>query len=400
MKYISSLDGLRGAAALLVVLFHYFPRTSAGPFGVLASFGWMGVDIFFVLSGFLITSILYEQRGAEHYFRNFYMRRLLRLSPLYYALFAVVLLLTPWLHIHWRPLQWAIFFYGANIVLPLDDSLAQIGPFQVYHLWSLAIEEQFYLIWPWILGSRLSKESLKKICVVGIVAALLLRLVMLHAHVYTLWIYQSLPSRMDALLMGALLALIPRPSLRTAKMAGFAGLLVFGATVAAGHSAFFQSRPIQGLGYSALGVLAASILTMNLYPATIASRIFSWKILRFYGRYSYGLYLWHYFFLQQYGALKLWVSHRVGSPRLADAISFLLMFLGSTLIAVASYWWIEQPFLRLKHRFASPGTVPALSGDGQEFRGGEALEPKLQTAPGLDGVEHNLVIDGVLGGPA
>jgi peptidoglycan/LPS O-acetylase OafA/YrhL len=87
MRYVASLDGLRGAAVLFVVFFHYFPRAGTGPLGFLASAGWMGVDIFFVLSGYLITRILYEQRGAEHYFRNFYMRRVLRLFPGYYSLF-------------------------------------------------------------------------------------------------------------------------------------------------------------------------------------------------------------------------------------------------------------------------------------------------------------------------
>ena len=351
MKYIASLDGLRGAAVLLVVLFHYFPRPGTGPIGLLSSAGWMGVDIFFVLSGYLITSILYEQRGAEDYFRNFYMRRALRLFPLYFFLFLLALVLTPFLHIHWRMLQVPMLFYGANLVLPFDNSLGWVGPFNFFHVWSLAVEEQFYLIWPWIVGGNLSQAKLRRVCIAGVVAAPLLRVVLLSFHVKPWWIYQSLLTRMDPLLMGALLALSPQPSLRLARVAGGAALLALGILVWSGHSAFFLARPMQGLGYSALACFSASALMMSLYPATIAHRICSSKVLRFYGQHSYGLYLWHYFFSQQFGALKTWITERIHTPLLAAAVSFALILLCSTAIAVASYRWLELPFLRLKRRF-------------------------------------------------
>jgi peptidoglycan/LPS O-acetylase OafA/YrhL len=96
--------------------------------GPLASAGWLRVDIFFVLSGNLITSILYEQRRAEDYFRNFYMRRVLRLFPLYYFVFLIALVLTPFLHIDWRLLQFPMLLYGANLVLPFDNSIGWLGP--------------------------------------------------------------------------------------------------------------------------------------------------------------------------------------------------------------------------------------------------------------------------------
>ncbi|HEY0163702.1 MAG TPA: acyltransferase [Edaphobacter sp.] len=379
MKHVVSLDGLRGAAALMVVAFHYLPRTGTGPFGQLASFGWIGVDIFFVLSGFLITSILYEQRGAEHYFRNFYMRRMLRLSPLYYFLFVMALVLTPVLHISWRPMQLAMLVYATNFILPVDDSLAKLGPFDLFHLWSLAVEEQFYLLWPWLVGSRLSKQSLQRICVAGIIAAPLLRLAMLHEHFQTLWLYQSLPARMDALLMGALLALVPRPSLRSAWLAAVVALGVFGATVAVGHSAFFQSPPIQGVGYSALAVLAGSILTMSLYPGSVAGRIFSLRPLRFYGRYSYGLYLWHYLFLGPFTSLRQWIVGHMASAWLGGMVSFAVTLLLSTLIALVSYHALEAPFLRLKKWFG----VSTLAGKGKESGRGKTEDAELETAPGL-----------------
>lgn len=382
VRHISSLDGLRGAAALMVVFFHYFPRHGAGPLSQLTSFGWAGVDIFFVLSGFLITGILYEQRGAEHYFRNFYIRRLLRLSPVYYVLFAVALLSAVFMHLPIRPLHVAMIFYGANFVLPIDDSLAKVGAFEMFHVWSLSLEEQFYLVWPWLVGGKLSKETLKKICIGGIVLAPILRLIMLHEHARTLWLYQSLPARMDALLMGALLALIPLPRLRTAWMVAGGALLAFAVTVWAGHTAFFQSRPIQGLGYSALAFFSASLLTMSLHPTTVVSRIFSSKLLRFYGKYSYGLYLWHYFLLLQFERMQAWIGGRIPSATVGALVSFVAILLISTVIAVLSYRLIEQPFLRLKDRFAAK-PASAVSGKRKEARGGEAEDAELETAPGL-----------------
>src|SRR5262249_22300996 len=146
------------------------------------SMGWMGVDIFFVLSGYLITSILLEQRGEAHFFRNFYMRRVLRLFPLYYFLFLVAAVLTPFLHVHWRPAHLALMFYGANVVLPFDNSIGSLGPLNLFHVWSLSVEEQFYLIWPWLVGSSLSKGTLRRVCLAGIVAAPVLRLVLLYGH--------------------------------------------------------------------------------------------------------------------------------------------------------------------------------------------------------------------------
>ncbi|HMF63505.1 MAG TPA: acyltransferase [Edaphobacter sp.] len=351
MKHVASLDGVRGVAVLSVVLFHFFPRSGTGPFGMLASAGWIGVDIFFVLSGFLITTILYEQRGAENYFRNFYVRRVLRLFPLYYFLLLGALLLAPFLHVQWRLGHLAMLFYGANLVLPFDNSLGTIGPFDFFHVWSLAVEEQFYLVWPWLVGSQLKRGTLRNICIAGILLSPLLRFALLHVHAQPWLIYQSLPTRMDSLLVGAALALIPLPSLRTARITGAAALAVCSVLVWLGHSMFFLSRPIQGAGYSALALLSGSILVLSFYPTTIVHRVCSWNVLRFYGKYSYGLYLWHYLFLAQFGWLAKWVREHVPVPFVAGVLSFGSILLCSTLLAVASYRLIERPFLQLKRRF-------------------------------------------------
>src|SRR5260370_1815186 len=295
-------------------MFHFLQRQGVGYLGVLASCGWIGVDIFFVLSGFLITSILYEQRGAENYFRNFYMRRLLLLLPLYYFLLLGSFLLTPLFHIHWKLGHLAMLFYGANFVLPFDSSLSIIGPFDFFHVWSLEVEEQFYMIWPWLVGSRLKRGKLQNICLAGIFVAPALRFLLLHVDVQPWFIYQSLPTRMDSLLVGAALALIPLPSLRTARIVGAAALLVYGLLTWWGHSMFFLSRPIQGAGDRALALRSGSLLVLSCCPTTIVHRVCSWSVLRFYGKYSYVLYLWHYLFSKSFGILTVWVQRRRWAP--------------------------------------------------------------------------------------
>ncbi len=127
--------------------------------------GWMGVDLFFVLSGFLITGILLDTRELPGYFKNFYVRRALRIFPLYYTMLAVLFLLTPWLHLQWHTGHIAYLFYAGNIAYNLNPDLAQVRPAVSFlHLWSLAVEEQFYLIWPLVVLMVSSRRRLAWIC--------------------------------------------------------------------------------------------------------------------------------------------------------------------------------------------------------------------------------------------
>jgi hypothetical protein len=139
VKHIESLDGLRGVAILLVFFFHYLPRNPHNPLSWIASLGWTGVDLFFVLSGFLITGILYDTRQSSNFFQVFYARRALRLFPLYFLAVGLVLFVAGLLHI---PTGWkAILFYtyGANILLGLGNWAPNFTPyFNCVHFWSLA----------------------------------------------------------------------------------------------------------------------------------------------------------------------------------------------------------------------------------------------------------------------
>src|SRR6202795_1240617 len=161
LAHYQALDGFRGLAILLVFAFHAFHSThfSSLPARVLEWFGsggWMGVDLFFVLSGFLITGILTKSVGLPRYFRNFYIRRSLRIFPLYYGVLLLLLALTPLLHLEWHRGHLTYLVYCQNIggvLNPIEIEYLQPSV-NLSHLWSLAVEEQYYLLWPvtiWLL---------------------------------------------------------------------------------------------------------------------------------------------------------------------------------------------------------------------------------------------------------
>ena len=146
--YYPALDGLRGVAILLVIIYHNFNFINQ------SQFGWLGVDLFFVLSGFLITTILLNDAGSPHFLKNFFIRRILRIFPLYFLCLIIFLILFPFLGLYKKELsffianQWWLWTYLQNWLYSLfltDDAK------MLTHLWSLAVEEQFYLIWPFII---------------------------------------------------------------------------------------------------------------------------------------------------------------------------------------------------------------------------------------------------------
>jgi peptidoglycan/LPS O-acetylase OafA/YrhL len=171
--YYGSFNGIRGLAVLSVFFEHYATYVHLSP---LESFSWTGVDLFFVLSGFLITGILYDSLGGPRFFRNFYIRRALRIFPVFYGFFLLLFLLTPLLHLRYDVHLLSFFFYVGNLVTPLAD-LVHRNPTVIFmhrhgstfavcnigHLWSLCVEEQFYLIWPAVVWFARDRRKLMTI---------------------------------------------------------------------------------------------------------------------------------------------------------------------------------------------------------------------------------------------
>jgi peptidoglycan/LPS O-acetylase OafA/YrhL len=362
--HIQSLDGLRGIAILLVVFYHYLPRSAGNPVSAIAGLGWSGVDLFFVLSGFLITGILFDTRTALSRFSTFYARRALRLLPLYCLAVVVVLVGTHFLRGFRSWLDVPLFFYGANIVIAMPGANAVFPPyFDIRHFWSLALEEQFYSIWPLIVFLVPRRETLIKICLGGIALALLLRITLAAFGVSTWVLNTQLPTRMDSLLVGALIALGvrgPHPEKWLDRVVlwriALATALGIGAVIAVAKTLFWMSVPMSTLGYTLLASFYASLLALALIPGTVASRIGSNAILRFFGKYSYGLYVWHYLFIPVFSQWPGWFRSHIHPRVAADALCMIALLAVFTGMAFSSYWLFEFHFLKLKSRFKAVST--------------------------------------------
>lgn len=364
---IPALDGLRGAAILAVLFFHYGGGTLkqsrslfVGSLSMVIGFGWTGVDLFFVLSGFLISGILYDTCNRPRYYRNFYARRALRIFPAYYLLLAIYLLLTPFLHLHWKPEH--LFFlvylgYPAALVWP---DLQIISPYvAVTHIWSLSAEEQFYLVWPWMIAKLKNAKAILSACAVLGVAAILLRTIILASHrIDPAWAYGFLPCRMDALAVGAALAILVRSSSysRMQKWSTPVCITAVGVLViicGVRHSVDRYDSVIATFGYSVTAVAYGALLLGSLRTDSWLEHVFSSRLLRLFGKYSYGLYLYHLPLASVLHPLKQYLVAETNSF-LAGSVVYLVSALAINLIiAGLSFYLFESRILRLKGRFQS-----------------------------------------------
>lgn len=377
---ILALDGVRGVAVLAVLIYHFSGIPAAGlgaPTGFykewlrFSGVGWAGVDLFFVLSGFLITSILYDAKGpALAFFRNFYARRVLRIFPVYYALVIFMLFVLPWVisgeksaSATLRDNQLWLWFYLRNIGSLVDFQSVRGTGHLVGHLWSLAVEEQYYLVWP-VVVLLFSRRSLIVIAAVLVVAAVALRFAMVEQGYLTLQIYVFSPARMDGLAIGSGIALLVRGQRGRALLSAIA-LPVAGAALMGLVALFIYKSGLPpfdptvirvGLSLLAVffgGVVAAVVLAP---PASTLSRFFSWRPLTVLGKYSYALYVIHFPVIQllvRHTTFSREVSSWVGF-QLAGMIAIATVASAITLVLTLLSWkLLETPFLSLKSRFTS-----------------------------------------------
>jgi peptidoglycan/LPS O-acetylase OafA/YrhL len=374
---IPALDGLRGIAIILVMLHHFtYYRPTSGIDEQIVSvliFFWTGVDLFFVLSGFLITGILLDTRGRERYFSNFYARRILRIFPLYYLILFLALVVLPvFPAVHTvligqdasvdLPPQWPYWLYLTNF------SIADRGWVHgwVDVAWSLAIEEQFYLFWPlviWLCPPRL----VAWLCTAIFVAEVFARSGARANDVAVLPIYVITWFRLDGLVIGALLAVALRrgimPDLgRLAPIVvivGVAGLIAV--TILGGHT-WWWNRRMQQFGYSLIAVIAGAMLVGAITrPAdSLWPRMLSAGWLRAFGKYSYCLYLIH---LPVMRAVREWVFNPEETLAIAPWIGQVLFYPVAAAPAFALAWlswrFFEAPILRLKARFPYSRASPS-----------------------------------------
>lgn len=372
MRYLKSLDGIRAVAVFLVILYHY------GYCGA----GWVGVQVFFVLSGFLITRRLLEQeRGPlPSYLGHFYWRRFLRIFPLYYG----YLLAITGVYLIWgeprllRDIWPGLYSYTYNFtrLSPRDT-----GSWFFVHFWSLAIEEQFYLVWPLVvytcMGSRLRKIAVGLLVAGPIVrwatAAILARSGADPGQA-GLAVYVVTPSYIDAFGWGAVVAVfdstkVPRPG--WLLLAGFAAVLGLGLVNQMSLAAQGLRLPPSTLGfpehaihnfqhvwgYTAIAVVA-SLAIVTALRAGGFSRFFGSRPLAYVGRMSYGVYVFHLPVLRLF---RHFLPRNVVSWR---GLAVFCVCLAVTLVVSdLSYRFFESRFLGYKDRFARPRRPPGLPAD-------------------------------------
>jgi peptidoglycan/LPS O-acetylase OafA/YrhL len=370
-RHIPALDGVRGLALLLVLFIHLtITRSQALPDRLLhdvSRFMWSGVDLFFVLSGFLITGILFDSKESNRFFRNFYTRRTLRIFPLYYAVIFMAAIVIPMfdakfsLDAHglwnWTYLQnIGQCFFGAKHTTFTDVT------------WSLAIEEQYYLVWPLVVFC-LGRRALMRAALGMIVAACVCRAVMMARGSDPYYTYMFTISRLDGIALGSWIALAARSEgglsalVRPAKFVAAGAMLAITFASIFGGGVYLDSKGMQTVGYPAFAFLYGSILVLAVAGGnnSIAPKIFSNSILRWFGKYSYALYLFHYPICM---TLKVagFTPERfpaIGGSLLIGQCIFYVVVTGLSIVAALASWHLfEKHFLRLRDRVPTRAPAP------------------------------------------
>lgn len=360
---IVELDGLRGLAVSLV-LFHHLVIHSKITRDVfldlnifrLAASSWIGVDLFFVLSGFLITGILYDSKNANGYFRIFYSRRALRIFPLYFGILTFSLAVAPSL----LPgdAQFWFWTYLSNIYIVVQNGWPE--PPHLNHFWSLAIEEQFYLLWP-LAVLALGRRQLIRLSIACMILALVLR-VTLPMGMSPLDSYLLLPTRMDSLAAGAVVALLIRSDagrnfVRTWAAPGFYATSFLILALLISKRGLYEGDPlVRTLGFTLFAIAAASLIgsVVTANDKRWLGMGLSMRWLTQLGKYSYGIYVLHHpiiFVLRDAGFDARLFPQMFGSS-LPGVVIFAAVAGGITVIlAILSYHWWELPFLNMKDHF-------------------------------------------------
>jgi len=342
--HLPALDGLRAVAIGGVMVFHY----GLLPFG----FAKLGVSLFFVLSGFLITLLMLREHEATGTvsLKRFYARRALRIFPAYYVFLAVAF---GWMAFHGDAVPGALVLVSVFYVLNYAQASGSFRQTPVSHCWSLAIEEQFYLLWPFMLRTAWRRQMPVRALIAGVIVAICIwRTILAAADVGRGYYYFAFDTRFDTLLIGCALAVCARDewTQRAARVVSFgplAPLVTLGLLVLAQIMPYDLFRLT--LGNSVEALLLAVLLVQGLMLHQHALwRWLNWPVVRYLGTISYPLYLYH--------QLSGPIVDSLGQPRWA--VHLMLQVVLAVALAVTSYHVVEQPFLRLKLRLAARTSRP------------------------------------------
>ncbi len=340
-NYIPELDGLRGLAILAVFFFHCHQRLEGTPVYYASLWGWAGVGMFFVLSGFLITSILLATRDRPHYFHHFHARRALRVWPVYLLVLAIVYLNAPWFMAGsvWQSIKsapWVAYIFCVQNLFHLTLPPA-LGP-----TWALAIEEQYYIVWAPVVRWLRAPWMLATVLVAALVASPVIR----HANLHWMTPTNTL-IHLDGIALGSLVAVLfytVKLSRRAWLAIGLAAFVlgIAAAATVAGGTAFLDSALAVGFAGAMLAAIASTGARSPL------NAVLRRGPLVFYGRISYGLYMTHIAVFIFFG----WFDKRMDAYGIAGnlaVVGFRLVM--TTLVATALWYGFESQILKLKRYF-------------------------------------------------
>ena len=365
------LDSVRGVAILMVLFYHAL----ASQFGVgsftglpkmlisIAAPGWAGVNLFFVLSGFLITGILLDSKARANYYKRFYLRRALRILPAYYAVLLLVALLRRYALQEGQVPSWK--FLALSAIYLANVTVLFGVPMQYAVLWSLAVEEHFYFVWP-VVVRNFNRRAIAVVAIAVVVATTVARILTFQSghydsyHGYFTWLVA------DALALGALLAVLLRGRLGTRDGLKQIVLLLF-----CGSALLVMDKPLHQhwfggmLHLNALNFLCAAIVGSVLWVGTGPWKwIVNRPVLRFFGEISYGLYLIHMLIFRVFDNLHRRFFPQVPLYQLNFGVLLVrLVICGGVAVFVAfiSRRYFEQPFLSLKDRLLAPEPIAAVT---------------------------------------
>ena len=371
--HLPALDGLRGVAVLMVIAYHSLTGLRSAGVGKLFQVGWAGVDLFFVLSGFLITRILLQTRERGGYFSTFYARRALRIWPLYFLVlafsFGVMGRLLPGMAFDTQKYPFAVYALYLQNLWQTD-----FGPAPINVTWSLAIEEQFYLVWP-LLVYFLRNGQLRALLWACVLVSPVARFVALWAGTTPLRVYTFTLFHLDGLALGGLLALGVVDGRFTAERLEWWGrrlalpalLVAFGLALVffnQGQAIHMATALVGPGGPHVRGLLVAGLYTLwavgfaSLLGWVLTGRarwlqaVLQWRPLLFVGQVSYGLYLFHAFVIPFGGKYTRPLFYRyIPSTFVATVLGLLFEYAMLLALTVVSWRFFEKPLLRFKDRF-------------------------------------------------
>jgi len=354
--HIAALDGLRGIAIFLVLLYHcLYPLRRLG-----STVGWVGVDLFFVLSGFLITGILLDTRQNKNYFKTFYIRRSLRIFPLYYLFLIGFFIIAPILlnpnflkpyHYYFDNQIW-YWLYIPNWLITFNNHWPPVPKPLLDHFWSLAIEEQFYLFWPFLVFIC-NRKVLIIICFFFIFQSIVIRNIFENIGQDYSSSYVFTFARLDAISIGAIIAIMIRSEKGKIILEKYTTLILILSTVLLilltliNHNFSLKDEYFIRIGYTIIGFFFGAFLLYSLVTGSVINKIGKTQFFRFLGKYSYGIYIYHWLIfplLINYIAkwIEIFTSNSIWLIASFVCVAFII------LLSIITFHLFEKQFLKLK----------------------------------------------------